>query len=574
MRFRVTNAVGVVALLAGPILCGAGGVAAQTASQLTPETFAPPLQDLDGAIVFSGAAGTEAPPGAETIGITLSDVRVEGTLAPLASATEVLRARLTRGRVPVSELFAAVADLEAAYADAGFVLTRVVLPQQSLRDGGVLRVEVVSGFIEEVDAASVPAPVRDRVNELTAPLVGRAGITLGELERQLLLAGEVAGTALSSALATGQQPGGTILALEAQYRRSTAFIGFDTSTDADLGQPVLNFGVELNSALRLGETFYGRMSFTPEDLFDSDPRYRIAAVGALLPLGASGLTLNLEATGSDTRPDDPVTPTRSRFDRQSVRLLYPFVRSRDVSLTGQFILDLQQDEQDLLAGGGSVPVYRDRTTVARIGADATWRHENDTFTESGIVLSQGVDAFDARTRADAAGTGVPLSRAGADAKFTKLSGYARHQRSLGERFTLTVNGRFQTSFGQPLATAEQFGLVGASSLSAFDAGTLRGDSGWVVRAEVSMPQQTQWAGRGVQVAPYAFGGYGAATLERPTAVEQQHTAAAAYGIGLDLVLEGDSPFAAGSARLEFGRGERNDGGSTGNRFLVLGNLRF
>lgn len=574
MRLPVLKMAAAVALAAGQFLGGAEAIFAQGASQITPETFVPPLQNLDGAIVFSGAPGTQAPAGSESIGITLSGVQVEGTLPPLADATEVLQARLTRGRIPVSDLFDAVAELEADYAEEGYVLTRVVLPQQTLRDGGVLRIEVVSGFVEEIDASAVPDPVRDRVRSLAEPLVGRAGVTLRELERQLLLAGEVGGTALSSALAAGRQPGGTVLALDAQYRRTTSFIGFDNAVSEELGRNALKLGVELNSALQLGETIYGRLTFFPDGVLSGDPRYRIAAVGTLVPLGASGLTLNLEATRSDTRPEGATTPTSSRFQRQSLRLLYPFVRSREFSLSGQFMLDLLDDEQSLLTPGGSTPLFRDRLAVARLAADAVWRHGNDAMTEGGGTLSQGLDAFGARTRADAAGSGVPLSRGGADAVFTKFSAYVRHQRALGDRFALTLNGRVQTSFGDPLPTSEQFGLVGSDALSAFDAGSVRGDSGWLVRTEVSMPRAVQLGGRGTGVSPYIFGAYGGAVFEQPTAVEARYTEAVAYGVGLDLAVEGDSPFSSGSLRIEFGRGERSDGGSDVSRVRLLGSLRF
>ncbi|MWD29016.1 ShlB/FhaC/HecB family hemolysin secretion/activation protein [Aquicoccus sp. SCR17] len=544
---------------------------AQTASEVTPESFTPPLRNLNGAVVFSGQPGTEAPAGSEAIGITLSGVEIEGALPSLSAANARYRERLTRGRIPVSELFEATADLEGAYSDAGFVLTRVVLPQQSLRDGGVLRVEVVNGFVEQIDASSVPPEVRSRVEGLTEPLLKRSGVTLRELERQLLLAGDVSGVALNTALATGAQPGGTQLALDADYRRVTGFVGADNFTDDDLGRPALNFGIELNSALGLGETVYGRLSFTPDGVLSDDPRYRILAAGAVVPLGMSGLTMNVELTSSRTRPDDPLAPTESRFDRQALRLVYPFIRSRQVNLSGQVALEHLTDEQDLVGGAS---LYADELTVLRLGGNASYLQESGAFTEGGLTLSQGLDMFGARTAAEAAASGTPLSRAGADAEFTKLTGSIRHQRALSDALALTVSGRFQTSFGDPLVTSEQFGIIGPNELSSFDSGAVSGDSGWVVRAEMSMPQQVTLAGKESTVSPYVFAAYGGVHLEQPTAVEQSYTEARSYGIGLDILTAGGSPFRSGSVRIEYGRGERSDGGQDDNRLSLSGNLRF
>ena len=161
-------------------------VASQTASEVTPDSFQPPQQRLSGAVVFTGQAGTQAPPGSENLSIQIADVTIEAPLPQLDTANAAYRERLTRGRIAVSEIFEATADLEAAYAQAGFVLTRVVLPEQSLSDGGALRVVVVNGFVEAVDDSRVSDQVRGRVGGLTQnllwplerpwpPVKGRAG---------------------------------------------------------------------------------------------------------------------------------------------------------------------------------------------------------------------------------------------------------------------------------------------------------------------------------------------------------------------------------------------------------------
>ncbi|MEQ6250660.1 ShlB/FhaC/HecB family hemolysin secretion/activation protein [Sulfitobacter sp. HNIBRBA3233] len=556
-------------------LCTASPALAQdgtTASTVTPESFTPPLQNLNGAIVFSGATGTQAPPGAERIGVTLSGVNLQGGLPQMADANAKLEARLTGRRVPVSELFNAVAALEEDYANAGYVLARVVLPQQSLRDGGVLKVQVVDGFIEEVNAESVPPEVRQRLERLTSTLENRRGLTLAELERQLLLAGDTAGVALGTALGSGRTPGGTVLTLDPEYKKITGFVGFDNAISDDLGKLSLNAGVEFNSPFGYGESIYARASGTPSGFFDSDPRYRVLAAGFVVPLGVSGLLLNAEFTTSDTTPDNATAPTRSNFDRQSLRLIYPVIRSRQMNLTTTFAVDRQQDSQDLLTIAGATPIYEDETTVLRFGANFSYIHEDGAFTDLGAVLSRGVDAWGARG-ADDVGTGTPLSRQGADAEFTKLSLSAFHQRALSERIILSVSGRAQLSFGDALVTSEQFGLSGASALSGFESGALRGDRGWVVRAEIAHQTRTTFANTPFLVSPYAFVAAGGVSIEQPTAVESGHESAHSYGVGFDLFSQTESRFRASSLRVELAKGER-DNGSDDTRFSISGNFRF
>ncbi|WP_415182326.1 ShlB/FhaC/HecB family hemolysin secretion/activation protein [Phaeovulum sp.] len=553
--------------LSGPALAQPG----TPASNVTPETFQPPLQKLNGAIVFSGATSVKAPPGADAIAITLSGVDLRGGLAQLATANAALKTRLTGKRIPVSELFDAVAALEESYANAGYVLVRVVLPQQALRDGGVLKVDVVNGFVEAVDRENVPPEVQQRIDRLTAPLVNRKGLTLAELERQLLLAGDIAGVALGTALGVGQLPGGTVLTLDPEYQRITGFVGFDNFADDDLGPVTLNAGVEFNSVMGLGETLYLRASGAPYKFFSSDPRYRVLAAGALVPLGTSGLALNGEVTVSHTTPDDDIVPTQSQFDRQSLRLIYPWIRSRQMNLTTQLALDRQQDSQDLIAGAVT-PIYDDKTTVLRAGASLNYQHGGGAYSDVGAVLSKGIDALGARTLADV-GAGTPLSRQGADATFTKLSFSGFHQRPLTRNLILSVTARGQVSFGDALLTAEQFGLAGPREISAFDSGDLRGDSGWVLRAELAHQAPGTLGKMPVMFSPYVFLAAGGVTIEQPTILEHGHENAQAYGIGLDLFSQTESRFRASSLRLEMAKGER-DYGPDETRFSISGNFRF
>lgn len=542
-----------------------------TASSVTPDSFQPTLQKLDGAIVFSGATGTKAPPGADQIGITLSGVDLEGGLPQMAKANAALQARLTGGRVPVSELFNAVGALEEAYAKEGFVLARVVLPQQSLRDGGVLKVVVVDGFVETIDTTNVPPEVQSRIDRLTSSLVNRKGLTLAQLERQLLLAGDTAGVALGTTLGAGRLPGGTVLTLDPEYQKITGFVGFDNHASDQLGRLTLNTGVEFNSPFGYGETLYLRASGSPSNLFGSDPRYRVFAGGFVLPLGLSGLALNGEFTTSDTTPDTTVAPTRSNFDRQSLRLIYPVIRSRQINLTTQFSIDRQQDTQDLIAGA-TTPIYEDATTVLRFGGSLSYVHEDGAFSDGGVVLSQGIDTWGARSAADV-GAGTPLSRQGADAKFTKLNVSAFHQRALAENIILSVTGRAQMSFGDPLVTSEQFGLAGPRELSGFESGELRGDNGWVIRAEVARQTDAKLGNTSATISPYLFAAVGGISIEQPTALERGHENARAFGIGLDVLSDTDSRFRASSLRIEVARGERENG-SDDTRFSISGNFRF
>lgn len=97
---------------------------------------------------------------------------VSGGLPQLAETTAALRARLSVRRVTGAEIFAAARELEAAYAQAGFVLARMSLPPQHLVSGTRLRLTVIDGFIERVELKGVPGTVWGLIEWLVMPLTG------------------------------------------------------------------------------------------------------------------------------------------------------------------------------------------------------------------------------------------------------------------------------------------------------------------------------------------------------------------------------------------------------------------
>lgn len=558
----------------------------QTASQLTPPTLRPEpprLEGLEGTLVFSGQPGLEAPPGAERYSVTVAGVIVGGALPQMAEANRAFEQRLVGRPVPLTEIFAAAQDLEAAYARAGFVLNRVVIPEQTLRDGGQLKVLIVSGFVEGINLDNVPEAVRARIAEVTRPLVRRPGLTLADIERQLLLAGDTAGVALTSALSAGAEPGGTVIALSADYRPVTGSIGFDNTLSDELGTWAVSAGLEANSILHLGELIYfrftGNPQFTDDDtggLFDEFPRMRTVGGGIVLPVGTDGLAFNVEAVQSNTTPEIAGGfEAPSKYQRLSLRMQYPWIRSRTVNVSSQLIFDATSDEFDLLLpDGGNAQLSEDKLRILRLATDGSWQRESGAVARLGGILSQGLDSFGARSAADATDE-LPLSRQGVDADFTKLELAASYSQQPFEHFGYVLYGRGQTSFGEALPRSEQLGIASFQELSTFDAGTLAGDSGYVLRADALSPWPfTTPMLPPMQLTPYVFGAVGQLFLAEPTAFEDDNTRVASLGIGLDLTTVIDPAFSGASLTVEFGRAFRSDDLPDENRFTIVGSFQF
>lgn len=558
-------------------------VGAQTASRITPPSFAPSATRPGGTLAFSGEGGLASPAGTDSLSVRLSGVTVRNAPAGFAAEIAALESRLVGGRVPVSEIFAAARALEAALIRRGSLLIRVVLPAQKLNDGGRLELVVVNGFVERVELRGVPEPARARIAAVLDALIGRRDLQTSEIERRLLLAGDTPGVTLRSTLVPSASQGGATLVIEGGYRPITGFVGGDNTVGKALGGYTIGTGLDINTVFGQGETLYVRALGHPggsDQLgigspFGEHPRLRTLSGGFVLPLGTDGLTFNVEYADSRTAPKlGGFIQTTSDYERLSLRLRYPWLRSRAANIFSEVAFDATREELGLVLPATTVPLSLDRLRIVRLSSEGDLRLDGGGLLSGRGTLSLGIDGLGARSRADATPI-LPLSRLGADAQFQKLDASVSFSQPLPQDFVFGFYARGQTSFGHALSRSEQIAPASFQELSTFDAGSLGGDSGWLVRSELARPFGVSVEGLPGSVSPYIFGATGQLFLAQPTVLEVAALRVSSLGIGLRLATLLD-PVNATEANLtlEFGRRFRSDALPDGNRFTVLGSIRF
>ncbi|WP_337271433.1 ShlB/FhaC/HecB family hemolysin secretion/activation protein [Oryzifoliimicrobium ureilyticus] len=577
MRIRYTSHLTFAALLAIPMFVSSEPAAfAQTASQITPPTFAPqPLVNSRGRIQLPATQGLNAPAGAEKLFVTPSGVEIDGAFPELRELNANVEQRLMRRKISGAEIFAAARDLEQAYANAGYILARVSVPPQTISNGSKIKLVVTDGYIEAIDASAFDTSIRPRVEKLLAPLIGKRHLQKREIERRVLLAGDIPGVTLRSTLRAGSTTGSTILVLNGRFDAVSATLSVDDGVSKELGRVSVGSGVQFNNMLGLGEQIYLRANGYPhggdDGFFSSDPRNRLLAAGIIVPFDIDGLSLNLEGTDARTHPESDAGFTLAdHFQRFSTRLNYDWWRGRDLDLATNLIFDVTRERQTVVLPGGDLPFTEDRLRVLRLSQSLNWQNDwGGVFTAS-LTGSFGLSALGARE-----GTGaLPLSRDGAEPDFQKLDANWRYiQPFANDKLQFTLSGRVQTSFGQTLVSSEQMSLGGFDGLSSYASGKLDGDAGALARLEVAYPLTgtTQLTDKGFTVvfAPYLFAAGGVIKLESPTAAESGTIRAASYGLGIQTALAQSSSDKAASLSLEYARGEDSQGNSP-NRF----NLRL
>ncbi|MEO8374422.1 MAG: ShlB/FhaC/HecB family hemolysin secretion/activation protein [Sphingomonas bacterium] len=484
--------------------------------------------------------GLKAPAGAETLQVKLGSVVVEGGFPEVAADTEAALNKIAplglthSPTVTLTQIYEAASQIEAAHARAGFVLARVVIPPQDLKDGGTLRIVVIDGFIEQVDVSALPKWVRAVVARRLAGLQGRKHLRLSDIEMPLLIANEIPGLTLRSTLVRGDQPGGTRLVIEGRHELVSGSVGADNGLASSLGTWSVNTQVSLNSAFGAGEQLYGFVStgYDVSKLFSGDVRERVLGGGAVFAFGDGRFTLNPEATFTRTQPSpSPGAPaTVGDLHRFALRASYTLAktRSRSMVVSGS----VEQLEESNKAPQFALTLSRDRYMVARLGLGFDRFDVDHGSFGAALQLSQGLGGLGGRDAADVVASGVGYSRVGADNDFTKVTAQGHALLPLAADWDLAASAKAQTSFGAAVFRAEQFSLEGADGVSAYVGGSTAVDQGVAARLELRHRFIAAGGKLGLAVSPYIFSAGGLGSISKPTILEPKKLNVAALGAGI------------------------------------------
>ena len=524
------------------------------ASRVSPNTLAPDNQDTPSDVTLGGALYLETPAGADQLSVTLGSIEVVGGEPAFADAINAATAGLAGTPSKVSDLYAAARKIEAAYAQAERVLTRVTIPPQHISDGSVFKILIVDGFIESIDDHGVPDRARAAVRRQASPLIGAHKLTLAEIERRVLLAGQTPGVQLRSTLTPGSAVGAVKLVLTSTWKPTSYSISAENNLGAAFGDVAFSTQVSINNGLGQGELIYAQATSGPDidHLFDRAPRRRIVGLGVASPIGDSGLAFNPEYIRVDTNPK-PVpgaAEVSGQFERIAFRLRYPLILSRSQSLDLTGGLDLIEETAQVRAF--DLTVNHDRLRVANVGIRWAYRLGDNARVTIEPGFSQGLSGLGARSVGEALASGVPLSRQGTRPDFSKFTARLKLDNQLVSGLALSSVLRGQLSDSGALPASALFSLDGTDGVSGFSQGSLSVDSGVTARSELNRPVRFV-AATVALVTPYGFAAYGAGKLVRPTALEPRTTDTWSYGLGARTLIRPTNSDQTLVGQIEFSR---------------------
>lgn len=441
------------------------------------------------------------------------------------------RDRLGR-EVSLAELWSIAAEITARYRNAGYILSRAIVPAQEIEDGRV-RLEIVEGYIDNViiDTGESGEVRGDRtlldhaIERIKASRPLRASV----LERYLLLLNDLPGVSARSILRPSPvEPGASELVIVWEEDR------FAGSVSAD------NFGTRFLGPLEFTATgivnnLYGRHDSTAlRGLVTAQvEELQYVALRHVLPVGPEGTQLAFDGSYSNSEPapldglQDVDQEGESLF--ASLYATHPFVRTRgrNLSVFGGF--RFQNSDNDLVG----TTVSRDRIRSITAGGTFDTVDPFRGVTLLGLDVTQGLNILGARGESD---DDPPGSREVGSLNFTRFGAFLTRTQDLSRGFSLLTAVTGQYSLDSLLAP-EQFGIGGETFGRGYGPYEIAGDHGLAGKLQLQYGSAVQKAWLESYQA-YTFLDAGV-VWQKDSDIDDDQDSLVSAGIGLDLNVRPD-----------------------------------
>ena len=455
-----------VALAQAPSDSGDPGQIRRRVDETRPQPIKPPPGPT---AIPAPAAPGEAIEGEPAF--VLSAVAIEGSTVFEPGEFGPLYQDFLARNVTLAEVQEIAERITKKYQDAGYVLSRAIVPPQKVV-GGLLTVRVVEGYVARVSFEGLESQA-DLLAEYARNMTAVRPTTLAALERNLLLVNDLPGiTVRASALQKIDDDGAYQINVSLDYDAVDGVAYLDNRGTPSVGRLQSWLSGATNSVLGWGERVqlgFFTVPNQPRELLYGELRYQ-------QPVGADGTVVGATIAGSRTDPGGDLAALNSEGHsvRVTLRASHPIllVRSRRLTATGTFdYLDIGEDR----LGRTNL---QDSLRVFRAGLDYLQDDSWNGTTQLAVEVSQGADILGASDR------GRPtLSRADGDGTFTKATAQVARTQAIGQNIGVVVAAKGQIS-ADSLLSSEEFALGGSQFGRAYDFSEVTGDDGIAGSIEV------------------------------------------------------------------------------------------
>lgn len=378
-------------------------------------------------------------------------------------------------KVSLANLNAVAAKITTRYRNAGYILSRAVIPPQRITNG-VVKIRIVEGYVNSVTFQGVPTT--GLLGDYAEKIRNSKPLDAATLERYLLLINDLPGVEARAVLRpSATTPGASDVVVTVEEKKFDGSFTLDNRGSRYIGP--LQGGVTLNANNMLG--VYDRTQLRGV-ITNPVTELKFGQIVHEEQLGSEGTKVAFSAGYTHTHPGYLLEPFEvvGRDLIYSAALTHPFIRSRQSNLFGNISFDVRQTDVSSLR----VKLYDDKLKVLRAGGSYDFVDGLAAINRIETTFSKGFN-WDVDSN-----IGV-RSRVNGEPDFFKGAATASRLQPISGPFDLYVSASGQWS-SNALLSAEQFGLGGSAFGSAYDLSEITGDSGVAARAELQYSNTTDF----------------------------------------------------------------------------------
>ena len=399
----------------------------------------------------------------------VTEVDFDGNVVYTDAALQEYFSSFINRPVSLPELNEVVETIEDKYKQAGYFLSRVYIPPQTL-ENGVLKVKVIEGYLSELFIEGGTAGNRSKIDEVTEGLVNKKPLDLPSVEKAIRTLNAFPSTTVNAVLRQGAELGASEMVLNVSQLPDYYSLSVNNFNAPSVGTWGASFAGTVNRLFDIDN----QLSFSTSASLGSgsvEDFKRMLSFSAKYsqPIGNSGLSASLSYLYAQSQPVPTVADLNllSQGTTVAPRLSYPMFSNRGNSLVIDSGITFSQT-QTLLA---ATPFTTDKSTVF----DITLRWTNTTWAQGLTNLSvgyyQGLSGLGTSSASDL-GVSVP----GFNPSFNKFAFNLSRTQYLPNKFSMHAGAVGQYT-PDSLLIANQISFGGPPIGRAYYYGAIMGDRG-------------------------------------------------------------------------------------------------
>ena len=432
----------------------------------------PPPQAQPGGQAIS-LPSTVAPKGADQMFVLVRDVHIDGATVYKQDEFAPLSADLIGHRVTLQAIYDLAQKITTKYGNDGYVISRAIVPPQQLDPGGAtVHIKVIEGYVDKVEWPHAVDKYRDFFSYYTMRITAERPANIHNIERYLLLAGDLPGLKFKNSLKPSAANQGAATLIVELIGESLVDWAARLDNRGPPGQGPDEFlaSVTANNLLRMHDAFTLTYAgpFKTEEL-----KYIYGQYSQVLI--AEGLSFFVDASDGWGRPSlgpafQLVAPDyRTKSAVFETGLTFPWLRTRERNLSTTLLGFASNNEAFTPLVPNFAPSSNDRLRGGRLKVNGDWADPFNGINQVNVIVSKGVQGLGSTSNGQ-----LLASRINGRVDFSKVEATVTRVQQLPANFSVLIAAYGQYA-GTALLNPELCGYGGRVFGRAFDPSNLVAD---------------------------------------------------------------------------------------------------